>query len=78
MNKGKKCFLVTCHRGHCGTKQSTTITFAIRADNLLTATKIARKMPSVKHSKGIICGKEVSELEYHEYRKKSAYERAGY
>lgn len=70
-----KFYLITCHRGHCGIKHSTEITFAIKAENLIQAQDKARKMPSVKHSKLIIFGKEVTETEYKEYRKISAYDR---
>lgn len=70
-----KYYLVTCHRGHCGSGRSTEITFAISAQNLLEATDKARRMPSVKHSRMIIFGREISEEYYIEYRKTSAYER---
>ncbi len=70
-----KYYKVTCHRGHCGIGHSTEITFAIKAENLLEAMDRAKRMPSVKHTRAIIQGKEISELEYNEYRKMSAYER---
>ena len=73
-----KYFLVTCHRGHCGTKRSTAITFAFRAQNLLEAASMAKKMPSVKHTRGIIGGHEIPEEEYFQFRSRSAYSRAGY
>ena len=68
-------FLVTCHRGHCGIGRSTEITFAIQARNLIEATDLARKMPSVKHTRGIIFGKEITKAIYLEYRQQSAYKR---
>ena len=70
-----KFYMVMCHRGHCGNGNSTEIKFAIRAANLLEACDIARKMPSVKHTRIAIYGKEITEAEYNEYRKISAYER---
>lgn len=70
-----KFYMVMCHRGHCGVGRSTEIKFAIAAKNLLEACDIARKMPSVKHTRTAIYGKEITEQEYIEYRKISAYER---
>lgn len=70
-----KFFMVMCHRGHCGVGHSTEIKFAIRAQNLLEAMDKARRMPSVKHTRMAIYGKEISEAEYNEYRQVSAYER---
>lgn len=72
-----KFYMVMCHRGHCGTGHSTEIKFAIKARNLLEACDIARKMPSVKHTRMAIYGKEISEEEYIEYRQISAYDRFG-
>ena len=70
-----KYFMVMCHRGHCGISHSTEIKFAIRASNLLEACDKARRMPSVKHTRMAIYGKEITEQEYNEYRQVSAYER---
>lgn len=70
-----KYFMVICHRGHCGTGHSTEIKFAIHATNLLEACDKARRMPSVKHSRLAIYGKEITEQEYNEYRQVSAYAR---
>jgi len=70
-----KYYMILCHRGHCGTGYSTEIKFAIRANNLLDAMDKARRMPSVKHTRIAIYGKEISELEYEEYRAVSAYDR---
>ena len=67
--------MITCERGHCGIKRSSEIKFAIIAETLLHACNIARKMPSVKHSKPILFGKEITETEYLEYKQLSAYER---
>ncbi len=73
-----KYFLVMCHRGHCGTGHSTEIQFAIKARNLLEACDTAKKMPSVKHTRMIICGREITQEEFTEYRKISAYDRYQY
>lgn len=70
-----KFYMIVCQRGHCGCGHSTEIKFAIRANNLLSAMDKARKMPSVKHTKLALYGKEISEQEYNEYRAISAYER---
>lgn len=71
----KKYYMVMCHRGHCGNGHSTEIKFAFEANNLLDACDMARKMPSVKHTRMAIYGKEISKSEYLEFRKVSAYER---
>lgn len=70
-----KYYLITCHRGHCGIGHSTEITFAIAAKNLLSAMDKAKKMPSVKHTRMICNGREITEAQYKEYRKVSAYAR---
>ena len=70
-----KFYMVTCARGHVGTGHSTEIKFAVMAKNLLDACDIARRMPSVKHSRLPLIGKEITEVEYHEYRKISSYAR---
>lgn len=71
-----KYFMIICHRGHCGCGHSTEIKFAICAKNLLDACDKAKRMPSVKHTRMAIYGREITEQEYHEYRKISAYQRA--
>lgn len=70
-----KFYLVTCHRGHCGCGRSTEITFAIEATDLLAAMSKAKRMPAVKHTRAIICGKEITREVYIEYRRVSAYDR---
>lgn len=70
-----KYYMITCVRGHVGNRKGTDIKFAIEAVGMAEAIAIARKMPSVKHSRFICCGKEISEQEYKEYRSVSAYER---
>lgn len=70
-----KFYMVMCQRGHCGVGHSTEIKFAIAAENLLDACDKARRMPSVKHTRMMIYGKEITEQEYIEYRQVSAYDR---
>ena len=70
-----KFYKVTCYRGHCGIGRSTEITFAFTANNLLEAMDKAKRMPSVKHTRAILQGKEITEAEYTEYRSISAYDR---
>lgn len=67
--------MVVCHRGHCGAGHRTEIKFAIRANNLIEACDVARRMPSVKHTRIALFGKEITEQEYIEYREISAYQR---
>lgn len=70
-----KYYMVMCHRGHCGNGHSTEIKFAFCARNLLEACDRAKKMPSVKHTRMVIYGHQITEEEYKEYRSKSAYKR---
>ena len=70
-----KYFMVTCHRGHCGNRHSTEIKFAFQAENAVQAMDAAKRMPSVKHTRMILCTKEITRFEYEEYREISAYQR---
>lgn len=72
----KRYFLITCHRGHCGNGHSSAITFAFEAKNLIEAMDMGKRMPSVKHTRMIMAGKEITEEEYKEYREINAYQRA--
>ena len=67
--------MIMCSREHCGAGYGTEIKFAIRANNLLDACDKARRMPSVKHTRIALFGKEITEQEYIEYREISAYQR---
>lgn len=69
-------FLITCHRGHCGMGHSSSITFAFEAKNLIDAMDMGKRMPSVKHTRMIMSGKEISFEEYKEYREINAYQRS--
>ena len=66
-------YLVSCHRGHCGNGHSTDIHFAIVANDILSACNIAKRMPSVKHSRVVMSAKEISVEEYEERRRIGAY-----
>lgn len=70
-----KFYMITCVRGHAGNGKCTDIKFAIAAEDMVKACAIARKMPSVKHSRCVAFGKEITEQEYNEYRTVSAYDR---
>lgn len=70
-----KYYLITCMQGHQGRGRYREITFAMMARNLIEAQDKAKKMPSVKHTRGILMGREITEEEYYERRKISAYDR---
>ena len=72
-----KYYKVTCHRGHQGRGRSIPISFYIAAENVLHASRIAQRMPGVKHSKTIMSCVPISMEEYLEGRKMSAYHRMG-
>ena len=68
-------YLVTCERGHCGNRKSSYIKFAFEAANMIEAVDMARKMPSVKHSRYCVQAKVISYEEYTDYIQINAYER---
>ena len=70
-----KYWMVTCARGHCGSRHETEIKYAISAENLIHALNIAKSMPSVKHTRMPLYGHEITEEEYLAYREQSAYKR---
>lgn len=72
-----KYYKVTCHRAHQGRGRSIPISFYIAAENVLHASRIAQRMPGVKHSKTIMSCVPISYEEYMEGRKMSAYHRMG-
>lgn len=70
----KRYFKVTCMRGHGGFQHSISeITFVFETENLLKAMDMAKRMPSVKHTRMIVSGKEITKEEYFERRQISAY-----
>ena len=72
-----KYYKVTCHRGHQGRGRSIPISFYIAAESVLHASRLAQRMPGVKHSKTIMSCVPISMEEYLEGRKMSAYHRMG-
>lgn len=72
-----KYYKVTCHRAHQGRGRSVPISFYIAAENVLHASRVAQRMPGVKHSKAIMSCVPISVEEYMEGRKLSAYHRMG-
>lgn len=70
-----KYYKVTAHRGHVGVGRSVPITFYIAAQNALHASRIAQRMPGVKHSRCVMSCVPISMEEYIEGRKLSAYHR---
>lgn len=70
-----KYYKVTAYRAHQGRGRSVPISFYIAAENVLHASRIAQRMPGVKHSKAIMSCVPISMEEYIEGRKMSAYHR---
>lgn len=70
-------YKVTANRGHCGAGKGSLLTFAIEADSMTDALKIARSMPMVKHShpNAISGAIEISKEEFDKLRQESAYYR---
>ena len=68
-----KFYKVTVERGHMGMGNSLETVFYFKAHDAYHAMCLARKMPSVKHSKLPLHTVEITEEEYREGRKVSAY-----
>lgn len=75
MEFGQKYYRVTTHRAHQGRGRASAITFYIAANNVLHASNIARRMPGVKHSKGVMSCVAITAEEYAQGRQQSAYHR---
>ena len=73
--KPTKYYKVTTHRGHVGVGHSVSITFYIAAQNALHASRIAQRMPGIKHSKCVMSCVPITMEEYLAGRKISAYHR---
>lgn len=70
----KRYFKITCLRGHGGFNHTATdITFVFESENLLEAMDRAKRMPSVKHTRMIVSGYEISFQEYQKRIKNNAY-----
>ena len=72
-----KYYKVTCHRAHQGRGRSIPISFYIIAENVLHASRIAQRMPGVKHRRMVMSCVPITAEEYIEGRKRSAYHRLG-
>lgn len=68
-------YKISCKYGHSGTGRYRDIVFYIKAPNVTIAIDKAKHMPGVKHnSSSAITGlKTITEEEYIEHRKESAY-----
>lgn len=77
MESRNKYYRVTTYRAHQGRGKSIPITFYIAATNCAQATRIAQRMPGVKHSRMIMSCVPITIEEYMEGRKVSAYHRIG-
>lgn len=73
--KATKYYKVSTYRAHVGTKQNVAITFYIAAENALHASRIAQRMPGVKHGKMVMSCVPISLEEYLAGRRISAYHR---
>lgn len=73
-----KHYAVTVMRGHQGRHFNVPITFYFKAQNMIEAMSHARRMPGVKHTntRAIMGCREITEKEYIDGRKVSAYTRA--
>lgn len=72
--KYSKYYAVTMPKAHVGVNhRGTTIRFVFNAPNALTAMDMAKKMGGVKHGKLCLKCEQITEQEYLEARKESAY-----
>lgn len=68
-----KYYKVTTYRAHVGIGKTVSITFYIAAENALHASRIAQRMPGVKHSRCVMSCVPITFDEYLVGRKVSAY-----
>lgn len=66
-------YVVTVEQGHQGCGNCSYLKFAFEAKTLLDAVDMARKMPSVKHSKLCVNAKQVDYDEYLQCRNVNSY-----
>lgn len=71
-------YAVTACLGHQGAKRHAPITFYFEAMSAVQAMDAAKKMPGVKHGRGIMTCWQVSKEEYTEKIRESAYQRSGW
>lgn len=69
----QKYYKVTTYRAHVGVGKTVSITFYIAAQNALHASRIAQRMPGVKHSRCVMSCVPITMDEFLEGRKISAY-----
>ena len=69
----QKYYKVTTYRAHVGVGKTVDITFYIAAQNALHASRIAQRMPGVKHSRCVMSCVPITMAEFLEGRKISAY-----
>ena len=72
-------YKIRVKQGHCGSGNSMPITFVFEATDMFDAMEKAKNMPSVKHNKNDVIERVelITEVEYKEFRKVSAYKRRG-
>ena len=68
-----KYYKVTTYRAHVGVGKTVSITFYIAAQNALHASRIAQRMPGVKHRRMVMSCVPITMEEFIEGRKISAY-----
>lgn len=68
-----KYFKVITSMGHAGSGKQREGVFTIRAPDSITALMKAKRFPGVKHTKLPSLTKEITEKEYNQLRKESAY-----
>lgn len=69
-----KYYKVMCILGHQGRRNhNREIVFGIEARDIIEAQNKARKMPAVKHTKGVLCAVEIDFKAYRELRERNAY-----
>ena len=71
----QKYYKVTTYRAHVGIGKTVDITFYIAAQNAAHASRIAQRMPGVKHRRCVMSCVPITAEEYLEGRKRSAYHR---
>lgn len=70
-------YKVVAVQGHLGAGNSSTITFAVEAESVYDAMRIARSMPTVKHShpNAVKSVELITKEEFDVLRRESAYHR---
>lgn len=69
-----KHYKVVCIMGHRGTgNNNSEIVFCFKAKDIIEAQDRAKKMPAVKHTKGILLAKEITFEEYQILSERNAY-----